>query len=348
MSRAEAAGLRHPFAEAPAAGAAVSVAEGVLWMRLPLPFRPTHVNVYALADDDGWTVIDTGLDSRAGRATWERLLAGPLAGRPLARVLATHHHPDHIGLAGWLMATHDAPLLTSRAAWLYARMLTLDVQPRPTPETLAFWQAAGMPAEMRAVRAGARPFNFADCVAPLPPGYTRLAAGDRLTLAGRRWEAVTGEGHAAEHLMLFGLDDGLVLGGDQLLPGISPNLGVYPSEPGADPVGEWLASTRALLARARPDQLVLPGHRTPYTGLPLRLAQMIAHHETALDRLREHLGRPRTAVDCFLPLYGRVIEPEVYGFALGEAVAHLNHLMHRGEVACDRGADGAILWQRAG
>ncbi|MCL4188714.1 MAG: MBL fold metallo-hydrolase [Rhodobacteraceae bacterium] len=341
-------GLAFPWPEGPADGEATEVAAGILWLRLPLPFRPSHVNAYALADDDGWTVVDTGLDSRAARASWGRLLDGPLAGRPVARVLATHHHPDHIGLAGWLMAERGAALMTSRTAWLYARMLTLDVQDRPSPEAMAFWLAAGMPAAMRAARGAERPFNFADCVARLPQGFTRLAAGDRLTLAGRRWEVATGEGHAPEHLILFSLDDGLVLGGDQLLPVISPNLSVYPTEPGADPVGEWLASARALALRARPGHLVLPGHRLPYTGLPFRLAQLVAHHEAALDRLREHLAQPRTAPDCFLPLFGRSIEPEVYGLALGEAVAHLNHLLHCGEAVCHRRADGAILWRRAG
>ncbi|MCC6305982.1 MAG: MBL fold metallo-hydrolase [Rhodobacteraceae bacterium] len=340
--------LAYPWAEGPAEGRATEVAPGILWLRLPLPFRPGHVNAYALADDDGWTIVDPGLDRGRSRAVWEALRTGPLAGRPVARVLATHHHPDHIGLAGWLMATAGAALLTSRTAWLYARMLTLDVHTRPSPESMAFWQAAGMPADMRAARAAERPFNFADCVHPLPQGFTRLAAGDRLMLAGRTFEVAAGEGHAPEHLVLFSLDDGIVLGGDQLLPGISPNLGVYPTEPGADPVGEWLASARALAARARPDQLVLPGHRLPYRGLPARLGELVLHHTTALERLREHLALPRTAADCFLPLFGRLIEPEVWGLALGEAMGHLNHLMHQGEVTCARRGDGAILWCRAG
>lgn len=340
--------LHHPWAEGPAEGAAVEVAPGVLWLRMPLPFRPDHVNLYALDDGNAWTLVDTGIDSRRSRAALARLLDGPLGGRPLTRVLATHHHPDHIGLAGWLMAARGAALLASRTAWLMARMLTLDVQERPLPETLAHWRAAGMDAAQLARRAGERPFNFADCVAPLPPGYVRLKEGDRLAAGGRLWEVATGEGHAPEHLTLWSLDDGLVIGGDQLLPGISANLSVYATEPDADPVGDWIASCRRLALRARDDQLVLPGHRLPYTGLPRRLARMVEEHEAALDRLRAHLAEPRTAVECFVPLFGREVEPEVYMPALGEAVAHLNHLLRRGEAVRRRRADGASLWQAAG
>src|SRR6056297_1990527 len=259
--------IRTPWPEPPAEGTARTVAEGVLWLRLPLPMALDHVNVYALDDGEGWTLVDTGLASRRGRALWEGLLAGPLAGRPVRRVVVTHHHPDHIGLAGWFQAGHGAALATSRTAWLMARMLVLDVQERPAPETLAFWRAAGMDPVLLARRAAQRPFNFADTVAPLPLGYT-LRAG------GRTWDVRMGDGHAPEHVTLWSREDGLVLGGDQLLPSISPNLGVYPTEPEADPVGDWLAACARLAPHAREDQLVLPGHKLPYRGLPARMDQL--------------------------------------------------------------------------
>lgn len=343
----EAAGIRYPFEAAPAPGEAVELAPGVLWLRLPLPMRLDHVNCYALDEDDGWALVDTGFDNPASRAAWDAALAGPLAGRPVRRVLATHHHSDHIGLAGWFQAG-GAELLTTRTAWLYARMLWLDEQPFPVPEALEFWRGAGMPAEMIARRAGERPFNFRDRMHPLPLGYTRIAEGDLLRLGGRNWVVRIGHGHAPEHATLWSLDDDLVLGGDQLLPSISANLGLHPTEPGADPVADWLASAARFTGHAEARHLVLPGHKLPFTGLPLRLRQMIENHEGALDRLRAHLSVPRTAAECFLPLFKREIEGAVYGLALGEAMAHLNHLLHRGEVARARRADGAWLWQRIG
>ncbi|MBL4916043.1 MBL fold metallo-hydrolase [Szabonella alba] len=316
-------------------------------MRLPLPMALDHVNVFALDDPDGWTLVDTGFDSRKSRAVWESLLAGPLAGRPIARVLVTHHHPDHIGLAGWFQSK-GAELLTTRTAWIYARMLVLDEQDRPSPEQIAFWQGAGMDPALLEKRRNERPFNFADVVAPLPPGFTRIRQGDQLRLGGRDWLVRTGDGHAPEQATLWQMGGPLVIGGDQLLPSISANIGVYPTEPLADPLAEWLQSCRAFLPHAQPGQLVLPGHKLPFTGLPLRLRQMIENHEGALARLLDHLTEPRRASDCFIPIFGRQIEGDAYGLALVEAVAHLNHLLHLGQIARTMGADGAWRWTRTG
>lgn len=336
-------GIRHPFT-APAFGETVEVAEGVLWLRLPLPMALDHVNAYLLDDGDGWTVVDTGFDTASTRDIWAAVLAGPMSGRPVNRVVATHHHPDHIGLAGWFQG-QGASLATTRTAWLTARMLVLDVEPLPTPEAVAFWQGAGMPADMLRRRAAKRPFNFADVVAALPPGYTRLADGDSLRAGGRTWDVRTGGGHAPEHATLWARDDGLVLGGDQLLPSISPNLGVSPIEPLADPIAEWLDACARLAVFARPDQLVLPGHKTPYRGLPLRLRQLAENHHGALARLEAWLAEPRSAADCFAPLFKREIGEATYGLALAEAMAHCLHLWHAGRTTRTRRDDGAWLWQ---
>ena len=336
--------LRFPFDTPPEPGAAVEVAEGILWLRLPLPMALDHVNVYALADADGWTLIDTGMNSRKTRDIWETVLAGPLAGKTVARVLLTHHHPDHVGLVGWFQ-DRGAELLTTRTAWLYARMLTLDVQDRPSAESLQFYQRAGTSPEMLAKRANERPFNFADMVAPMPLGFTRVEEGETLTLGGRSWRVRLGQGHALDHITLWSEVDELVIGGDQLLPGISPNIGVYPTEPEADPLTEWLEATARFVPHAREDQLVLPGHKLPFTGLPFRLQQMAENHHQALERLLGHLHEPQTAAGCFPALYKRPIGEGEYGLALVEAVAHLNCLLRRGQVCRSLRADGAWLWQ---
>ena len=335
--------LGYPFPDIPSEGEAIEVAQGILWMRLPLPMKLDHVNIYALDDGDSWTIVDTGFYSKRGVAIWEKLLAGPLGGKPVSRVIVTHHHPDHIGMAGWFQTAHGAELITTRTAWLMARMLVLDNQDRPTAQSLTFWKRAGMDAEIYAQRAQERPFNFADCVAPLPLGYRRIREGDVLHAGGRDWTVRMGNGHAPEHATLWA--DGVVLGGDQLLPSISPNLGVYPTEPDADPVADWLEACERLNAHATPDQLVLPGHKLPFTGLPLRMRQLIDNHHSALKRLRAHLATPRTAHDCFQPLFKRTIGDGEYGLALVESIAHLNHLHHLGETTRTRRDDGAWLYQ---
>lgn len=340
-------GVRHPFEEPPAPGETIEVAEGVLWARMPLPMRLDHVNCYALDDGDGWTLVDTGFRGKAARDAWSALLAGPLSGKPVRRVVVTHHHPDHIGMAGWLMRECDAELWTTRTAWLYARMLQLDHHDLPPEENVRQFRRGGASAEAVEAYRTTQPFNFSKSVEPLPIGFRRIAEGDRVTMAGRRWTVRIGHGHAPEHATFWSEDDRLVLTGDQIIPGISSNLSVFAAEPEADPVGEWLESCEKMLRYAREDHFGLPGHKLPFTGLPVRLTQLIENHHGALDRLRPHLREWRTAAECFLPIFKREIESEVFGLALSEAVAHLNHLMRIGEAERREDADGAWRYRIA-
>ncbi|MEM1351761.1 MAG: MBL fold metallo-hydrolase [Pseudomonadota bacterium] len=340
-------GIRTPWQEPPAEGAAIEVAEGILWMRLPLPMKLDHVNVYALRDEDGWSIVDTGFASRRTKAIWQVLLSGPLGGLPIRRVIVTHHHPDHMGLAGWFQSEHGAELMTTRTAWLFARMLTLDEQAVPVPETVAFYKSAGMDADILAAREKERPFNFADVVEPMPLGFTRVKDGDGIVLGGRSWDVRTGNGHAPEHATLWSRDDPVVLAGDQILPSISPNIGVYATEPMADPVGDWLESCTRFATLARSEHQVFGGHKLPFTGLPLRMRQLIDNHHGALQRLLDFIDTPKAAGDCFAPLFKRSIGDAEYGLALVEAVAHLNHLFQTGAASRELRDDGAWVYRRS-
>ena len=338
--------LRYPFPDPPAEGQAVEIAQGVLWLRLPLPGALDHVNAYLLDDGQSWTLVDTGLSSKRTKAIWQAALAGPLRGKPVSRVIVTHHHPDHVGLAGWFQ-DQGAELLMTRTAWLYARMLTLDEQATRSPESTLFLTRAGLSGEALAQKAAERPFNFCDVVAKMPLGFSRLEEGSILHAAGRRWQIRLGQGHAPDHATLWSLDDHLVLGGDQFLATITPNIGVYATEPDADPLTDWLTSCRSFQTVAQPDQLILPGHKLPFTGLPLRLTQKIASHDAALARLLDHLSAPTRAVDCFSALYRRSLGPDDFGLALAETLAHLNCLHRQGKITRHLSPDGAWAWQRA-
>ena len=346
MTKAGFAPMRYPWEDPPAEGGVIEVAKGVFWVRMPLPMKLDHVNCYVLDDGYSWTIVDTGFASKRSRAIWMKLLDGPLVGKPVGRVIVTHHHPDHIGLAGWFQSEYGAELVCTRTTWLFARMLVLDVHDLPKPETLKFWTRGGMAADVLAERSQERPFNFADCVAPMPLGFTRIQQDDTIQIGGRTWDIHIGNGHSPEHATFWSRDDNLVLSGDQIIASISSNLGVYATEPDADPVGEWLEACERLNGLANDTHLVLGGHKLPFTGLPVRMRQLIDNHHGALKRLLDHLTEPCSAGDCFIPLFKRNITGGEYGLALVEAVAHCNHLWQQGLVTRTLSDDGAYLFEK--
>ena len=336
-------GLTYPFAAPPGTGFAVRVAPDILWMRLAMPIALNHINVYAVEDGEGWAVIDTGLNLPATREEWDRLLEGPLHGRPVTRVVCTHMHPDHIGLAGWLCDRFDVPLVMTRLEYVTARMLLADTG-QPAPESGAtFYRAAGWDAtQIEGYRAGFGQFGRA--VAPMPAGFVRVREGDRLSIGGRDWRVVVGEGHSPEHACLWREDDGVVLGGDQILPKISSNVSVWPTEADADPLGDWLASLERMKTVFPDEVLILPSHGEPFRGVQARLDALIRGHRTALKRLERTLQQPCRAVDVFPALFARPVGDGVRGMATGESVAHLNYLLRRGRAARRRDADGVDWW----
>ena len=338
--------IRYPWEKPPKHGETIQVAEGLYWIRLPLPLKLDHVNVYALDDGDGWTIIDTGMGSPETKGIWGDLLSGPLSGKPVKRVVLTHHHPDHVGLAGWFQNDHGAELWTTRTAYLMARMLTLDVQETPPPEILTFWQRAGMDPKILAKRASDKVFNFADTVSPIALGYKRIMQDDVLSMGGRDWTVHIGNGHAPEHATFWSQSDNLVIAGDQIISSISPNLGVYATEPEADPVGEWLETCERLYQIANSKHVVFSGHKLPFSGLPFRLKQLIGNHHSTLKRLLKFLDSPQSAAECFQPLFKRCIGEGEYGLALIESIGHLNHLFKGKKVFRTLDPDGAYRFKR--
>lgn len=343
----EARGLTYPCPPPPTPGEAVAITPDILWMRLAMPIALNHINVYAIRDGEGWTLVDTGLDLTATRDEWEQLLAAPLGGASVTRVICTHMHPDHIGLAGWLCERFDAPLVMTRLEYVTARMLLADTG-QPAPEAGAvFYRAAGWDdAQVEAYRTGYG--QFGKVVSPMPAGFVRMRGGDRLSIGGQDWRVVVGEGHSPEHACLWRETDGIVLGGDQILPRISSNVSVWPTEPDADPLGDWLDSLERMKTVFPDEVLVLPSHGEPFRGVQARLDALIRGHMTALKRLERTLRAPSRAVDTFSALFARPVGDGVRGMATGESVAHLNYLLHRGRVARECDADGVDWWTLTG
>ncbi len=337
-------GLTYPFGRrAPEPGERIEIAPGIAWARLPVPGSLKHVNVWLLDDADKVAVVDTGLDIPPCREAWETLLADALGGRQISRVIVTHFHPDHIGLAGWLCSRFSAPLLMTREEWLFARMLTADVRDAPPAEAIAYWRAAGWSEERIETERAKGWGRFSAVVSPVPVSFVRLREGDVIPIGGRSWRIFTGNGHSPEHACLIDQGGGVLIAGDQVLPRITSNISLSLSEPKGDPLGDWLASIAKL--RTLPDDLlVLPSHGEPFTGLHARLDALDAGHRDRLDALHERLSEPCRAVDCFSILFGRKIDDDSLGLATGEAMAHLRHLEVQGR-AVREGRNG-IGWFR--
>lgn len=343
-------GLTYPFGGAePAAGAVMTVAPGIRWVRLHVPGPLRHVNCWLLDDADargaGVALVDTGMNTGDARAAWRAVFAGPLAGVRVTRVIGTHFHPDHIGLAGWMCVHHGAPLVMTRGEWLTARMLVADARDEVPAEMIAFWRGAGWD-EGQIDQARARGWaGFRRIVAPLPLGYLRIADGDGIAIGGRDWRVVVGSGHSPEHACLYDAAAGVLIAGDQILPRISPNVSLGVTEPQGDPLGEWLASI-ARLRTLPADLLVLPGHGDPFTGLHPRLDAMEREHRQRLDDLAAFIEAPRRATECFGRLFRREIGPDMLAMATGEALAHLRRLeIERRAVREER--DGIWCWRAA-
>ena len=338
-------GLTYPLGRrVPEVGELIPVAPGLGWARLPVPGALKHINIWALQDGDGVALVDTGLDVAPCREGWEALLAGPLAGRRVSRIIVTHFHPDHIGLAGWLAERFAAPLWMTREEWLFARMLAADVRDAPPAEAIAAWRAAGWSDARIAEETGKGWGRFASVVTPVPVSFVRIRDEDAISIGGRSWQVVVGNGHCPEHACLLSEDQGIFLAGDQVLPRITSNISVSLSEPEGDPLGDWLASIQKL--RSLPDGLlVLPSHGEPFTGLHARLDALERGHRERLDALHDRLSEPRRAVDCFSVLFARKIEDGMMGLATGEALAHLRRLEVEGRAVRER-RDG-VDWYRA-
>ncbi|KMM85417.1 Glyoxylase, beta-lactamase superfamily II [Pseudomonas taetrolens] len=319
-------GLRYPWPLAPANGQVQEVAEGVLWLRMPLPFGLDHINLYLLRHGDGWVAVDTGLNSDQCRDVWEQVFVEVMAGLPLKAVICTHFHSDHTGVVGWLAERFRCPVLMTLGEFDALH----HGPPRaasPDWAFLDFYQKAGFSVE-RAT--SLLPLIQGEHFRPqTAAGFTRLANGSELIIGGRHWQVVTGNGHSPEHACLYAADDGLLISGDQVLPRITSTIAVYVIEPEANPLRDWLDSIERL--RVIPDSvLVLPAHERPFFNLHLRLDQLRDHHRAHLQQLLEACEEPRTALEMMAVLFKKLSGRFDELMAVGETLAHANYLMAEG------------------
>lgn len=340
-----AAGLSYPLT-APPFGEPAQVAPGVLWLRMPLPFGLDHVNLWLLEDEGGWTLVDSGLAASPVKELWRRQFALLLADGRARRLVVTHFHPDHMGLAGWLCGELGIELWTSEAGWLTARLVHLDQGPERRATRAAFYRGHGA-TEALVEGLDAVFGSYLRNVVAVPTRFRRLEDGQVLGIGGRDWRVIVGHGHAPAHVCLHCPSLAVLISGDQVLPRITTNVSVWDSEPDADPLGAYLASLRRL--RALPaETLVLPSHGLPFRGLAARADALSRHHDQRLDDAVRACAEPRAAMELVPLLFRDGLDHFQATLALGEAIAHLNYLVHHGGLARIVEPRGAILFRQTG
>lgn len=303
------------------------IADGLFALRLPMPFRLNHINVYLLDTPEGWWLIDCGLDTPEARAAWEYVLPDILACKNLARIIVTHYHPDHIGLAHWLEEITGGAVYMTELEWRMAHRLY--------HERAAFAQAyekqcaqLGLPRELIHDVVASR--DYRRLVRQLPSRVNILESGQSLACCENTWRVLIGRGHAPQHACLWNETRGILLAADQVLPDITPNISVLPWL-AENPLRDYLESLEELAVL--PCTLLLPAHGQPMRRYPERVSELQHHHAVQLARLREFCTVARTPFECISALFKPDLPPHQLSFALGEAAAHLVYLEQCGELA---------------
>jgi glyoxylase-like metal-dependent hydrolase (beta-lactamase superfamily II) len=336
-------GLRYPFETPPKPDEAIEVAPGLIWVRLTLPFRLNHVNIYLIADGDGWVMVDTGIGNDSTIAAWTTLLEGPLQGFKITRLIVTHAHPDHVGLAGWIVERFGCPLYMSQVEYLQAAYHQHRGSPERKLAQRLFFRRHGMDEEITEALLG-KGQDYLTRVSVLPASYHRLSKGDDITIGKRVFKVITGGGHALDQVMLFCEAEAIFLSADQVLSKISPNVSVWAVEPEANSLGDYLASL-AELARTLPDgALVLPGHGVPFYGVKTRITQLADHHEERCQLIADACRTsPKTSAELVPVVFHKhVLDAHQTGFAAGELIAHVNHMLAGGRLTSKLGSDGVL------
>jgi glyoxylase-like metal-dependent hydrolase (beta-lactamase superfamily II) len=332
--------LVFPHAQPPAPGTLTQIAPGVLWFRLPLPYRLDHVNIYLIEDAGGWAVLDTGLATADCRAAWDTILAGPLAGQRLTQMIVTHYHPDHVGLAGWLASRFGLKLSMPRPEYLYSLALQYAPGDLGAVAFRPFYRRHGLSPEVTELVLG-RGHEYLRRTSGVPTSYHRIQHGDALSIGARQFQVLTGGGHALEQAMLVPSGERLFFAADQVIARISPNVSVHAMEPDLDALGIYLRSLRALREAVAEDVLVLPGHGLPFYGLHVRIGELIEHHAQRCGLIADACRqRPLSVAELVPHIFSRELDEHQTGFAFGEVLAHVNHMLGAGELVLETDAAG--------
>lgn len=337
--------LHYPQPHPPAPASRHEIQPGVFWLRMPLPFQLDHINLWLLRDGDGWVIVDTGFANDTVRELWQRILDA-LDG-PVKRLIVTHFHPDHLGLATWLQEKTGAELWMTTGEFLTAHAVWNEYGGHGARYMVEQFRQHGLGEELLA-KFQRRGSGYRLAVPTLPDYFNRIMDGDVVRIDGREWRIVVGHGHAPEHAALYCRELDVLISGDMLLPRISTNISVFAVTPTADALGWFLRSLSDMARDLPPQTLVLPSHGLPFTGVQARVEALHAHHADRLRELEEACEAPQSAAGLLATLFPRALDTHQTMFAMGEAIAHLNHLEKAGRLTRCVDVDGVVRYTRAG
>jgi len=332
--------LVFPISDYPSPGSLIQVTDGVYWIRMPLPFALDHINLWILDDGDGWVLVDSGMHTEKTKGLWRSLFDGPLNSKPPKKLLCTHFHPDHMGLSGWLVESFGLSFMTTEAEWQFARRYWHG---RENIEKIyqKFMKQQGFMRKTESEDNESSDNGKKVNMSSVPGSFEALTEHQLVQIGNDRWKVIVGQGHSPCMATLYCEELNLLISGDQILPEISPNVSVNPFDINGDPLDLYLSSLRKFLELPH-DVLVLPSHKLPFIGLSSRVEALINHHHERLDCLRLSCVNKTTAFEHTKVLFPRPLDDHQIMFAIGETVAHLNHLMGLGEVKRNIGSDGVF------
>lgn len=340
MTQTQLDALSIPFADVPGPAQSTEVAPGVFWIRMPLPFALNHINLWLLRDGDGWTLVDCGFGIDATLSLWEQVFATLLQGKKIRRIIVTHYHPDHVGCAGWLQQRWNCEVWMTETEFLAAHSAVSDGAGDSIDRATELFRRHGLTGE-RLHANSIRKNNYKKGVPSLPYAFRRILEGDEININDHSWQVIVGRGHAPEHAMLYCAASNVLISGDQVLPKITTNVGVWPSQPNGDPLKLFLDSM-SKFAQLPHDVLILPSHGPVFRGLHERLAQLKHHHDERLAEVVEFCAEAKTAAALLPVLFRRELDAHQVVFAMGESIAHLNFLMYSGRLVRSENSEGVF------
>ncbi|MGK0375414.1 MAG: glyoxylase-like metal-dependent hydrolase (beta-lactamase superfamily II) [Arenicella sp.] len=339
--------LEYPFEMrwSPEPGTPFEVVDGVYWLRVPLPIALDHINLWILRDGDGWTLVDSGYDAQVCKDVWEKVFYGFLTPESVNKIIITHFHPDHIGLASWLALRCDCPILISEGEYRHYESIINRDPIEFKQEASAFVHEMGYSADMVEKFVGFMENDDKPVESRVQLSMCKfIQEGDLIDVDGRDWRVISGNGHSPEHACLYCEELNTMISGDQSIARISSNVSVYPSNRDKDPLGDWLQSCQKLRDSLPADTLMLPAHQEPFRGNIERMQQLIDDHHAQLNRLRLAVDAPISPVEARAVLFDRELNVIETLLATGETLAHLNYLMHRKEISLEYDSQGVARY----